>query len=83
MSSLESNHFLISHEGDEEEVAGSSMWGHGTDGGLSDARQVGLGLDRLHVHTDTQVRGGAMIRQGSFRSFTHDKEWRDTNKTKV
>ncbi|KAG8009512.1 hypothetical protein GBF38_017831 [Nibea albiflora] len=31
------------------------MWGHGTDGGLSDARQAGLGWDRLrtlrHIRT--------------------------------
>lgn len=43
MSSLESSPFLIPREGDEEEVAGSSTSGHGTDGGLSDARQAGLG----------------------------------------
>lgn len=48
--------FLISREGDEEDVADSSMWGHGTDGGLSDARQVGLGWDRLH--TLTHIRTG-------------------------
>lgn len=64
---LESISFLIFHEGDEEDVAGSSLRGHGTDGGLSDARRVGLGLDRLDIHplAQTQVRARAPTLQGA------------------
>lgn len=59
MSFLESLHSLISHEGDdEEEVAGSSVRGHRTDGGLSDSCQVGLGSNRLHTHTHMSIQTG-------------------------
>lgn len=66
MSFLESIYSLISHESDEEEVAGSSVRGHRTDGGLSDPRQVGVGSNRLHTrtHTHTRSEGGHQYSRG-------------------
>lgn len=67
MNFLESIHSLISHEGDKEEVAGSSVWGHRTDGGLSDSCQEGIGSNRLHTRTHAhtnRTEGGHLYTRG-------------------
>lgn len=60
-------------------MAFSSAWGHRTDGGLSNSRQVELGWNRLHtdiytlIHTISQVRGRLLILEWAPDSFYMEK----------